>query len=140
MGTLLISIGNPLRGDDAVAHHVAGRLLPPPGVTIRSVHQLTPELAPDLAAFDTVVFIDADIDARAASLDPLEPTPSRGAPLIHSLAAGDVLLLARKLYGFAGRAYLCRLPVADFDGTELTPTAQAAVEDAAALLGEFLKR
>jgi Ni,Fe-hydrogenase maturation factor len=57
---LVIGIGNPLRGDDGVGRWLAqraGRWLAP--AQLRTVQQLTPELAADIALASRVLFIDA---------------------------------------------------------------------------------
>jgi hydrogenase maturation protease len=137
---LLIAIGNVMRGDDGAAHHVVQRLEARPGVGVRRELQLTPEIAVDVAGAHTVVFIDADVDAEEASLEPLEAGAGAGTPLMHTITPREIVMLAEKLYGFAGRAYLCRLPVADFDGDGLSPAAEEGVEGALLLLREFFTR
>jgi hydrogenase maturation protease len=63
---LVIGHGNELRGDDgagpSVARAVASWHLP--GVRTLAVHQLTPELAEDLAQTKRVVFVDAAVHAN----------------------------------------------------------------------------
>lgn len=59
---LIIAFGNPLRGDDGVAWHVADLLherLSSDEVQILSVHQLTPELAECVSQAGGAIFLDA---------------------------------------------------------------------------------
>ena len=59
---LVIGYGNALRGDDAVGLRAAERLAADgrlPGARIDACHQLTPELAADIAAARLVVLVDA---------------------------------------------------------------------------------
>jgi len=64
-GRLVIGIGNPLRGDDGVGALLAEQAAlftaadPDGPVAVRSVQQLTPELAEELARLEAVLFIDA---------------------------------------------------------------------------------
>lgn len=61
MKTLVIGFGNTLRGDDGVGPLVAEQVDTWNLRNVRSlsVHQLTPELAADIAQVETVFFIDA---------------------------------------------------------------------------------
>ncbi len=76
---LVIGYGNELRGDDAAGRVVADRIdeLGLPGVMVRSVTQLVPELTVDLTAADRVVFVDADV--TVSSLVPRRIETDRGA-------------------------------------------------------------
>ena len=59
---LVIGYGNPLRGDDGAGWHVATSLTTDPrltGANILTRHQLTPELAQDIAHARLVVLVDA---------------------------------------------------------------------------------
>ena len=66
--TLIIGYGNPLRGDDGVGPRAAELLveedgvtspLLPDGVQVLVCHQLTIELAPQIAEADRLILIDA---------------------------------------------------------------------------------
>jgi Ni,Fe-hydrogenase maturation factor len=133
MNTLAISIGNRLRGDDAVAHIIAAQLN---GIPTREVHQLTPEIAPDLAGLDLVIFIDADIEAKVPTIDPLPPPAATR--LTHVLTPAEVVHLARTLYNFTGQAYLCRVPASHFDREGLSPAGRSAAAQTLALLNKFV--
>ena len=67
---LVIGYGNTLRGDDGIGPAVAGEIdrLAVPGVRVIVVHQLTPELAADLAACRRAVFIDAATTGEAVAV------------------------------------------------------------------------
>jgi len=60
-GFLVIGYGNPLLGDDGAGPRVVEALeaLALPDLETRVLHQLTPELALEMAGLDTVVFVDA---------------------------------------------------------------------------------
>jgi hydrogenase maturation protease len=138
MHAVVLAIGNTLRGDDGVASHVADLLGARTGVDVRRVHQLTPELAEEMAHAAAVVFVDADPGAVEARLERLVPAPQRS-PLTHTVTAGELVLLAEQLYGFEGVAYLCHVPAENFtEGGSLSEVAEAgaraAVECVLALL------
>ena len=127
MATLAIAVGNPLRRDDGVAHAVLKRL----DCESRSYLQLTPEVAEEIAGFDTVVFIDADACSAEVRIDPVDEEQSSSA-LSHFSSPAEVVALSKALFGFAGRAFLCRIPSADFScRTGLTRRAKALATQAA---------
>jgi hydrogenase maturation protease len=63
MKTLVIGYGNTLRGDDGVGSLVAEQVATwsLPDVRSHSIHQLTPELAAEIAQAEQIFFIDASI-------------------------------------------------------------------------------
>ncbi len=145
MKTLLIAIGNTLRRDDGVAHRaldLLGKLSP--DITPRKTHQLTPELADDMAPFDRVVFVDAVEGTRRGepSLQlVLEEEPDAlSSPLTHSTTPAAVLALSRRLYGFDGVAWLIAIPTFDLGiGEGLSTEGEAEATLAAGRLREFLE-
>lgn len=125
MRALAIAIGNPLRRDDGVAHHVHIE-----GFERQDVLQLTPELAEEIASYNLVVFLDASATATKPRLEPVEP--SLRSPLTHVSSPGEIVALARSLFGFDGRAYLCHIPARDFsNGEKLSARARRFAEQAA---------
>jgi hydrogenase maturation protease len=146
MRRLIVSIGNPLRGDDGVAHRAVRLCLeaaPDAGVVYRQMHQLVPELAAELMGVDAVVFVDSDAAHDGPpSLQRLQEGPARprAATLAHtafehSYAPDRIVSLARRLYGFQGEAWVCRIPVADFElGEPLSGMAVQSAGVAAVLL------
>lgn len=78
---------------------------------------MTPEIAAELGGYSLVVFADADAGSGQVRLEPVAAeAASRG--WSHHDGPSSVVALARGLYGFAGRAELCRIPVCDFDAGE----------------------
>ena len=131
MHTLVLAIGNTLRGDDGVAAHVADLLGTRAGVAVRRVHQLAPELAEEMAHAVAVVFVDADPGVAEARLERLAPAPQRS-PFTHKVTASELVMLAEKLYGFQGAAYLCHVPAEDFtESDSLSEVAKAGARAAA---------
>jgi hydrogenase maturation protease len=131
---LVIGIGNPLRGDDG-----AGALLAEP-VGGRSVQQLTPELAADLAELEAVLFIDAWLAPVGAAPQLTVITPAAGAAESHRLEPAQLLAISQALYGCAPQAHLLRVPAYRFDhGTALSAELQAALPAARSLLQGWLE-
>jgi hydrogenase maturation protease len=119
---LIIGIGNPLRSDDGLGWAVAEQLPRAIGDTgiacdIHTVHQLTPELAQQVATANLVVLIDASREG--------EPGELRVRPL--SLAAQPVVLSTHhttpeELYRQCPPIVIISLTGADFSiGERLSP-------------------
>jgi Ni,Fe-hydrogenase maturation factor len=141
MRTLLIAVGNRLRRDDGVAHTVLGQLGSIRDVDSRAFLQLSPEVAQDIAAYNAVVFIDSDASAVEPIIQSIDRLPS--SPVFSHLSSpAEVVALSRALFGFGGRALLCRIPVCDLstgEGLSLQTRACAAqaVVKLENLLGEW---
>ncbi|HME09269.1 MAG TPA: hydrogenase maturation protease [Bryobacteraceae bacterium] len=137
--TLLIATGNRLRRDDGVAQSVLERLGPASGgVETRALLQLTPEVAEDIAPYDAVIFIDADAGATELGLAQLDELPS-SAVLTHVSRPADIVALSRALFGFTGRAFLCRIPVDDLSlGEGLSRRASAIAAQATEMVRALL--
>lgn len=113
---LFVALGNPLRGDDGIAWRVLDGLQLP-GDRLH-LHQLTPEVAADIAPYAEVVFLDADVQAEEASVEPVgDPGPASA--FTHHVSPAVVVKAARLWFGFAGAAWLCRLPARDFEPVAL---------------------
>ena len=153
-GALLIGIGNPLRGDDGVGGFLVEELARergvkgPLGVELRSVHQLTPELAPLVADASRVLFVDAWASSAPAQpwietlLSPAsgEPTPSPGLGS-HGLDPIVVLSIARSLYGWRGEGALLRVPAYAFPhGSGFSAPLKRALPRARDLVRLWLRR
>jgi hydrogenase maturation protease len=140
--TLLIAVGNVLRGDDGVAARVLDQVGAGAGAQAMTAHGLTPELAEAVATASAVVILDADLTAATVTLEPLaEATANRNASrvLSHSLTPTALIALARQLYGFSGAAWLCRLPARQLAyGTALSAVAEAAACEGARQLRALL--
>jgi hydrogenase maturation protease len=135
---LLIAIGNTLRRDDGAGPRVLELLEDLHGTARLSCHQLTPDLAEDIAAADSVIFIDAEVNkgsVRLTSLDSEHDAPSAST---HSLTPAALVRIARKAFGFAGEALLCPVSGRDFSmGAGLSPETEANAQAAADLLRRF---
>jgi hydrogenase maturation protease len=137
---LIIGYGNDLRSDDGagirVATMIAARDLKTRVITC---HQLTPELADDIALAEQVVFIDAySADEHGARLR------------VERLSDGDVgcaqghrgdpaalLALARRLNGRVPDAWVVGVPAYCFDAGETISRATAQrIDEVAAWFGQ----
>lgn len=134
--SLVIGIGNPLRGDDGAGWRLVEELGPPH----RAMHQLTPECAALLAASQRVLFVDACCAAAAGEplLRPLAPGEA-GPGFSHHLSPAELLAITARLYGRQPEAWQLLLPAAGFGhGTGLTPALQARLPAARRLLRRWL--
>jgi hydrogenase maturation protease len=147
---LVIGIGNPLRGDDGVgpllAEQAAVLTAADTGgsLAVRSVQQLTPELAAELAHLDAVLFIDA-WSASASALPQLMPLRPAGASPdgmgdeSHRLDPAALLAVCQVLYGRAPEAKVLQVPAHAFEhGTTLSTELRAVLPQARALLRQWL--
>lgn len=136
MRTLCIAIGNPLRGDDGVAHRVLDLLPPAIGVAFLRARQLLPELSEEIARAQNVIFIDADVNAGPPRIEQIAPRELRGSPLTHAMSPEEAVCLAARLFGFNGAAFVCHVPGIDFDpGEGLSAEAEANAHRATEIIG-----
>jgi hydrogenase maturation protease len=145
---LVIGCGSELRGDDGVGRRVADRIeaLALPGVVVRSVVQLVPELALDVAAADLVILADADLDARAVQSERVTRGEAASpTAMSHHLTAASLLQLAATVsdHDASGVAVdaieLVRIPAHDLAlGDRLSPRAESDVDAAVALVVEMI--
>ncbi len=134
MPAIVIAIGNPLRRDDGVAQRVRVS----PGVETRAVLQLTPEVAAEIAPYSTVVFVDADVNAQQVRMEPVDAAHAPSA-LTHVSRSSEIVALARTLFGFSGRAYICRIPVSDLsEGEGISESSQRFARQAGAEIDNLL--
>lgn len=121
---LILGIGNPLRGDDAVGWLAAERLaatIHDPRVEIVPCHQLMPEMAEQVARADIVIFIDASKTGapgtwRMEELPP--PNPAAPGPVTHHFDPPALLAWALALHKRAPRAFAISIPGESFDCSE----------------------
>jgi hydrogenase maturation protease len=128
---LIVGYGSDLRGDDAAGREVAARLhaLGLAGVEVRSLHQLVPELAAELAD-RRVIFVDAAVDTTRVDIRRLDLQPPSWTST-HVLDPEAVLGLAAALEGLPAEAFVVRLPAVSLElGEGLSEASARAVEDA----------
>jgi hydrogenase maturation protease len=143
-GALLIAYGNRLRGDDGVAWHVAAAVRAVGGGhRIITAHQLTPELASDVADADCVVFVDAacDVAPGNVAVHPVHPAASPPGGLTqHICDPGALLWFALQASGRApAAAWLVTVGAESLDhGEGLSMPVEAAVPRASAAVLRLL--
>ena len=131
---LILACGNTLRSDDGVGLKLAAwaeeRFRQEPEVRVISRQQWTPELAEEIAAADSVLFVDASVKPPPGRVR-LAPVSSRvdtSEPASHHLTPNQLLGLARSLYGsIKSHAILLTVGIGS---TELGETFSAPVEAA----------
>lgn len=130
---LVVGIGNTLRGDDGLGAAAVAALKAshPPDwvVAYRAVHQLTPELAAEIAECDAVIFIDAGVDLAPAEIRRSEVSASDDeSAFTHFGTPNGLLAAAEKLYNKRVRGILFTVGAATFElGEALSPLVQAAL-------------
>lgn len=136
MRALLIATGNRLRRDEGVAHPVLEQLGSVRDVESGALLQLMPEVAEDTAGYDTIIFIDADIRMAALSIEALNQVPASPS-LTHVSRPAEIVELSGALFGFAGRAFLCRISADDFVFRRgIEPASERACDASCGKVGE----
>jgi hydrogenase maturation protease len=130
---LVIGYGNTLRGDDGAGPRVAEILagLQLPGVRTLICQQLSPEHAAPIAQADTVIFVDAAVDApREVQFRELAPGDTSQL-MAHAADPRTMLALARDVFGHVPQAWWLTIPAERMEFSEaLTPVAQRGCAEA----------
>jgi hydrogenase maturation protease len=133
MRLLIIGYGNTLRCDDGVGPKVADEVaeLRLPGVETLACGLLTPELADPISRAETVVFVDAAVDApREVQLRELTPAESSQI-MAHAADPKTMLALARDVFGHAPKAWWLTIPAEELGiGEEFSSLAEGGVAEA----------
>jgi len=143
---LIIGYGNLLRQDDGAGYRAAEMLakqLDPRSARMLAVHQLTPELALELAAEDVqrVLFIDA----RRGQNQPLimrklDPAVAKGS-CGHQLAPELLLHMAHALYHRSPQSWFLTLAAQQVDmGEVFSAKAQSAIAAALSLVENLIAK
>ena len=139
---LLLACGNTLRGDDGIGPWLCAwaeeRFRGDNRIAAISRQQWTPELALDIAAAETVLFIDCSAASApgSVSLQAVRPAASTQALGTHHVGAPELLDLARALYDSLPRAALLLTVGADSMelGEEFSPAVKDAIPEACRVL------
>lgn len=143
-GTILVlGYGNDLRGDDAAGQRAADRVgaWRLPGVEVRALPQLVPELAEPLAAATRAVFLDAHpvSDCPAVRVRRIHPSAA-GTSFAHTSDPQGLLQLARTAFGRSPDTWWITIPAADFTlGAPLSALAERGIADALAAIRPLLE-
>jgi hydrogenase maturation protease len=127
---LVVGYGNPLRGDDGIGWHAAAALAaaPRPADTdVLTRHQLTPELAEDVANARLAVLVDAGLGDPPGQVTVREVAPGGGPSWSHHLRPEDVVGLARAVFGAAPPVVLVTVTGAWFGYGPLSPAVRSCL-------------
>ena len=141
METLVIGYGNDLRSDDGAGRAVADRIgeMELPGVAVRSVIQLTPELALEIAEVDTVVFVDASVEVMQTVAAPVAAEAVDPSAISHFSTPASLLGMTATVGAVPSRAVAISIPVTDIGlGMELTPMTEMGVDEAVSMVRELV--
>lgn len=125
---LIIGYGNTLRSDDGIGQKVAEEVEKWDDPKVRSLylHQLTPELALEMATAKMVIFVDAikmtdqitDIELRKITVNEAKNSSN------HSINPQYLLNLTHQLYQKNPLVFWLLIPVINFDfGEDFSPIA-----------------
>ena len=145
---LILACGNTLRSDDGIgpwlAESAAEQFRAEPAVRVLSRQQWTPELAEDIAAAESVLFIDCSAESAPGliRLAPVEPANELPGLATHHLGAAQLLALARDLFSSLPRSALMLTVGAGSTelGEEFSAPVRAALPEACRLLEETVER
>jgi hydrogenase maturation protease len=139
---LILACGNTLREDDGVgpllAQWAETRWRGDARVRVLCDHQWTPDMAQEIAAAETVVFVDCALDQAPGQILLRELSSASVKPglVTHHLGAAELLRVAQDLYGQQPRrACLLTIGVGSIElGEGLSPAVRDALPDAEDLL------
>lgn len=137
---LVLAVGNPSRGDDAIGPLLAERLeaAAPADVEVLTDFQLQIEHVLDLRDRRLVIFADAAVSgAEPFSFAPLGPAPRTGY-ITHALSPATLVLHYRRLFGVPPEAFVLAVRGYEFDlGTPLSAAAARNLEAALSHIVEY---
>jgi hydrogenase maturation protease len=102
---MVIGYGNPLRQDDGLGWRAA-EILEARGIEVLSCHQLTPELAAQIAHCELVVFLDAAADLEPGAIRCTEVSAEAVGAWTHDFTPGQLLSFTASAFGCVPRAIL----------------------------------
>lgn len=140
--TVVLGIGNTLRGDDGIGPRVAEALRGRVGneVSLISCHQLLPEHAAELACADRVIFLDASTATRPGSVACRRLFPGGGGDVGdgHHLTPHTLIGAARDWFGVSPQAILVTIGITDLAaGEALSPALAEALPQIVDLVAEL---
>lgn len=132
VNSLIVGYGNSLRSDDGIGVRVAQIVTDwnLPALQTRSLHQLTPELAADLAEVDLAIFVDAAQEVDGVKLYEIKPA-DYSEFRSHFADPRALLGLTQAIYGKCPQAWWLVVPGVNFQlGDRLSTVAQQGVLEA----------
>ncbi len=116
---LVIGYGSPLRSDDVVGQQIAEAVAAwkIPHVQAIALHQLTPELAEQLAGVEMVIFVDAYPASTAEQGVQVRPLQVGNSAITtgHWCEPPELLAITEALYGSHPQAWWVMVPGIDFE-------------------------
>jgi len=145
---LILACGNTTRRDDGVgpflAEWAAEQFRNNADVRVVSRQQWTPELAEEVAAADSVLFVDSSVNSAPGqvSLVPVEAKAGDSGAATHHVDAPELLGLTRVLYGSRSvRAMLLTVGTGSTEfGETFSERVEAAIPRAQGILEEAVLR
>jgi hydrogenase maturation protease len=145
---LVLACGNTLRSDDGVgpklAEWAAERFQENEDVRVVARQQWTPDLAEEIAAADSVLFVDASVQSEPGrvSFDPVALGEGINGTTTHHVDPPELLGLSRSLYGsMAGHAMLLTVGAVSTEiGEEFSDPVEAALPRARGVLEKAVLR
>lgn len=139
---VVIGYGNTLRSDDGAGQRAATLVQEwdLPQVRSYAVHQLTPELAAELATAQMAIFVDAYPESSTVQVHSLShEAPETTNPLGHTSNPRSILTLAKTLYDATPAAWWVLIPAVNFDfGEQLSPVTEAGVAVAVEKINQLI--
>lgn len=139
---LVVGYGNTLRGDDGVGPRVAEIIagLHLPGVRTLICQQLSPEHAAPISRADTVIFVDAAVNAPPeVQFRRLEPDDTSQL-MAHAANPRTMLALSRDVFGHVPQAWWLTIPAEKMEfGENLTTAAQRGCGEAVTIIQTLLR-
>jgi hydrogenase maturation protease len=130
---LLIGYGNTLRNDDGVGVRIAEIIAQEnlPNVQVIATHQLTPELAADIANVSLVIFVDAVLSQHSDIQIEKLAAVSQWNNLGHAESPASLLALTEAIYQQTPIAWGVFIPAINCEfGEELSPITQKGLTKA----------
>ncbi len=136
--TLVIGLGHPLRRDDGVGLWVASRLQNTDELKVMGIQDLVPELIPQVAVADLVIFVDARVGSGPVRWERIRPGDRPA--LTHAFTPRGLLAWAEHLFGRVPEAWLVTVPACDLSlGEGLSPRTRRAAEALVGRLRSYLR-
>ena len=113
----IAGIGNTLRSDVGVGDYVC-RLMEEKnldGVSTIIMQQLDIGMTEDFIKYDIVIFVDASIEEKAFSFQPLAVENNQPQSFSHHINAAMLVSLAQVLYSASTRFYICAVGADQFE-------------------------
>ena len=138
---LVIGYGNDLRTDDGAGRWVADRVeeLNLADVEVKSISQLTPEIALDISERRLVVFVDANVSVADVEVSNVQPAADGPTLMTHHGDPAAIVGLARRFGQEPESSVLVSIPVFETGmGQELTPECAVFAQRALVLIPTLL--